>query len=261
MIGTTTQFGRTIGHRLAAGTAVLVLVAALTIGASATSLARGAEQLTFTTASQASHALYVAIRDKDQAAITAILGAPKKTICAEDSQQDIKERKQFVEKYKQMRRLVREPNGTIVLYIGAENWPFPFPLVSKNGIWRFDTTAGLHEILYRRIGENEMLTIQDCRQLVRKSGPKQASEWTLPMQMNGYNFRSLNGGSHVAMTTGAKAVGVCVAYPITYRSTGVMTFVVTQTGAVYAKDLGRNSANTAKSMSEFRPNSSWKEEK
>lgn len=50
-----------------------------------------------------------------------------------------------------------------MLYIGAENWPFPVPLVSRNGVWRFDPQAGSLEILFRRIGENEMTAIGMCR--------------------------------------------------------------------------------------------------
>jgi hypothetical protein len=49
-----------------------------------------------------------------------------------------------------------QPTFTSLLYIGAENWPFPIPLVSQNGVWRFDSDAGVHEIRYRRIGENEL---------------------------------------------------------------------------------------------------------
>ena len=55
-----------------------------------------------------------------------------------------------------MHRLVKEPDGTTVLYIGAENWPTPIPLVKKGSSWYFDTAAGKKEILYRRVGENEI---------------------------------------------------------------------------------------------------------
>jgi len=65
-----------------------------------------------------------------------------------------------------MHRLVNEPNGTTTLYIGAENWPTPIPLISKNGVWYFDTPAGKEEILYRRVGQNEMSAIRVCQELV-----------------------------------------------------------------------------------------------
>jgi hypothetical protein len=49
-----------------------------------------------------------------------------------------------------------------VLIIGQEDWPFPIPLVRKDSTWRFDTAAGREEILYRRIGRNELSAIQAC---------------------------------------------------------------------------------------------------
>ena len=65
-----------------------------------------------------------------------------------------------------MHRFVDEPNATTTLYIGAENWPTPIPLVNKGNLWYFDTEAGKKEILYRRIGRNEMSTIRVCQELV-----------------------------------------------------------------------------------------------
>jgi Protein of unknown function (DUF2950) len=49
-----------------------------------------------------------------------------------------------------------------VLIMGREDWPFPIPLVRKDGTWRFDTAAGREEILYRRIGRNELDAIETC---------------------------------------------------------------------------------------------------
>jgi hypothetical protein len=65
-----------------------------------------------------------------------------------------------------MHRLVKEPDGTTTLYAGDENWPLPIPLVNKGNLWYFDTTAGKREILYRRVGRNEISTIHVCQQLV-----------------------------------------------------------------------------------------------
>jgi len=64
-----------------------------------------------------------------------------------------------------MHRLVNEPDGTTVLYIGARNWPAPIPLVHNANGWYFDTAAGRMEILYRRIGRNEMSAIRVCQEL------------------------------------------------------------------------------------------------
>jgi hypothetical protein len=65
-----------------------------------------------------------------------------------------------------MHRLVKEPDGTTVLYIGAENWPTPIPLVNQGHSWYFDTEAGKKEILYRRVGRNELSAISVCQELV-----------------------------------------------------------------------------------------------
>jgi hypothetical protein len=69
-------------------------------------------------------------------------------------------RANFAQRYQEMHRLVDEPDGTTTLYIGAKNWPTPVPLVSKGSSWYFDTEAGKKEILYRRIGRNEISTIR-----------------------------------------------------------------------------------------------------
>jgi DUF2950 family protein len=65
-----------------------------------------------------------------------------------------------------MHRLVTEPDGTTTLYIGAENWPTPIPLVEKDNRWYFDTAFGKEEILYRRVGKNELSAIRICQELV-----------------------------------------------------------------------------------------------
>src|SRR5258708_255388 len=69
-------------------------------------------------------------------------------------------------KDEERQRSANEPDGTKTLYVGAENWPLPIPLVNKNGAWYFDTDAGRQEIMFRRIGKNELIAIQACRELV-----------------------------------------------------------------------------------------------
>ncbi len=70
-----------------------------------------------------------------------------------------------MQKYLEMHRLVDEPDGTTTLYIGARNWPTPIPLVHGANGWYFETEAGKKEILYRRIGRNEMSAIRVCQEL------------------------------------------------------------------------------------------------
>ena len=96
-----------------------------------------------------------------------ILGSDGKQIVSSgDDAEDAESRANFVKRYQEMHRLVKEPDGTTVLYIGAENWPTPIPLMNKGNAWYFDTDAGKHEILYRRIGRNEISAIRVCQELV-----------------------------------------------------------------------------------------------
>jgi hypothetical protein len=96
-----------------------------------------------------------------------ILGPDGKQIVSSgDAAEDADNRANFVHSYKEMHRLVKEPDGTTALYIGAKNWPTPLPLVNKGDSWYFDTEAGKKEILYRRIGRNEISTIRVCQELV-----------------------------------------------------------------------------------------------
>jgi hypothetical protein len=62
-----------------------------------------------------------------------------------------------------MHKLRDDGKNRKVLYIGDQAWPVPFPLVKENGSWRFDTEAGIEEVINRRIGENELNAISICR--------------------------------------------------------------------------------------------------
>jgi hypothetical protein len=83
-----------------------------------------------------------------------------------DPAEDKVSREGFVEKYQKMHRIGFDAANRTTLFIGAENWPFPIPLVSKDGKWSFDTDAGKREVLYRRIGSNENAAARICRELV-----------------------------------------------------------------------------------------------
>ena len=124
-------------------------------------------QKTFPTAEAASHALVTALKADDEKALIEILGRDGRQIISSGYEaEDAETRANFVRRFQQMHRLVDEPNATTTLYIGAENWPTPIPLVRTGNAWYFDTDAGKKEILFRRIGENEMSTIRVCEELV-----------------------------------------------------------------------------------------------
>ena len=123
---------------------------------------------TFSSPAQASRALFLAAQAGDETALLEIFGPDgKEIISSGDPVEDKNSRDQFVQKYVEMNRLVEEPDGTVRLYIGAENWPMPIPLVNKSGgAWYFDTGAGREEILFRRIGRNEIAAIRVLQELV-----------------------------------------------------------------------------------------------
>ena len=124
-------------------------------------------QKVFTSSDEACAELLRALQQEDQHALLQILGpTATEIISAGDETQDRNSRRQFVEKYREMHRMVREPDGTITLYVGAENWPLPIPLRQEANSWYFDPVATKAEILFRRIGRNELDTIEVCRELV-----------------------------------------------------------------------------------------------
>ncbi len=133
----------------------------------AVSRAQQQGQKTFSSPEEASNALVTAIESNDEKAMLEVFGADgKQVVSSGDEVEDQANRNNFVKKYHEMHRLVNEPDGTTTLYIGAENWPTPIPLVHKGNTWYFDTEAGTREILYRRVGRNEITTIRVCQELV-----------------------------------------------------------------------------------------------
>jgi hypothetical protein len=124
-------------------------------------------QQTFDSCGQASSAFIAALQSDGPEALLKILGPNGKDIAASgDDIADKNRRAEIAKKYQQMHRLVMEPDGTTTLYLGAENWPMPIPLVHKGPVWYFDTAAGKQTILYRRIGKHELAVIQVCLELV-----------------------------------------------------------------------------------------------
>src|ERR1700740_1883719 len=133
----------------------------------ARSMAQQQGQKAFSSAEDASQALAVAARSNDEKAMIEILGPEGRQIVSSgDEVEDAQNRANFANKYQEMHRLVKEPDGTTTLYIGAENWPTPIPLVNNGKSWYFDTEAGKKEILFRRVGRNEISAIRVCQELV-----------------------------------------------------------------------------------------------
>jgi hypothetical protein len=147
--------------------AAFVLLA-LSLGASfVPTFAQQPGQQTFASVADAGRAIFNAMQAPDDRAILGILGpAGNDIVSSGDPIEDLDARTGFTAKYEEMHRFVRETNGTVTLVVGAENWPLPIPLVNRNGVWYFDTQTGKDEILFRRIGKNELFAIQACNDLV-----------------------------------------------------------------------------------------------
>lgn len=275
----------TLTVRLACGVAATILLLLLltllfAVGFAESSMAQDAHLKTFASPAEASDALYEAAKKEDEQALESILGAGKELTSSSDDVEDKLEHEQFSQKYQEMHRLVREPDGNTVLYIGAENWPFPIPMVSKNGAWYFDAETGKQEILFRRIGENESTAIAVCQEFAmakNEEAAKAASEDPITQfaeslasaaaanadnqeskVFHGYRFRIVTTSSASPIKGRNRKGGLTlVAYPAEYQSSGVMTFVVTRRGVVYEKDLGASTTSVAPQM-KARTGSSWR---
>jgi len=256
-------------------------------------------QQTFASAAEATEMLFQAVKSGDKERIGKILGGPTDLLSTDDEVQDDLDRGLFIQKYQEMHRIDLErhvlyvrfpvmmlpavvmtviftgnaPAGSPRRSIGAENWPFPIPLVAQDGSWRFDAAKGRDEILFRQIGENELTAIATCLEFVAAERQHQGTPDTLnlegssptslvakaasgsgggdPLFLHGYYFRLLPGRKPVNGFT-------LIAYPAQYRSSGVMTFVVNQNGVVYEKDLGPNTSAVATSMIAFHKDSTWR---
>jgi hypothetical protein len=119
--------------------------------------AQSGNEKTFASAGAAVLALYNAAKANDGQSLAAIFGSNSNDILhTGDDVADKNMQADFVRRYEQMHRVVIEPDQTVTLYVGAENWPLPIPLVKNaSGAWYFDTESGKKEILYRRVGTNE----------------------------------------------------------------------------------------------------------
>jgi hypothetical protein len=120
-----------------------------------------AGQRTFASPDDAGKALVEATKSGDRNALLALFGpGSNDLILSGDETQDKASFENFATAFQTMNRWRKQTNGSEVLYVGADNGPFPIP-VKKNsaGQWYFDTAAGKEEILSRRIGDNELATI------------------------------------------------------------------------------------------------------
>jgi hypothetical protein len=138
----------------------------------------------FDTPQQAADALVDAAGKFDEAALMQIFGpGGKDIIFSGEIAQDRKRAADFAAEAHEKESVSVDPKSgnRAFLLVGNEEWPFPVPIVKKGGKWYFDSKAGKQELLYRRIGSNEIDAIQICRGYVEAQ-----DEYSL-QKREGYN--------------------------------------------------------------------------
>lgn len=278
----------------------------------------GQTQPLYTSDQDALNAMMTAVNAQDHAQIHFILGPAWKELISGDKVEDGNAFKEFAQRAAERTRLQKQDDKTSIIYVGNDDWPFPIPIAkTSDGKWFFDTDSGKTEILARRIGENELDTIQLCHQYVQAqqeyaakdrdgTGVRKYAQRILstPGKMDGlywnatsdqeqspfgrlfaaaatqgydlttshprepyygYHFRVLKrqgsaapGGKGEYVVNGDMTIGFAlVAFPEVYESSGIMTFIVNQQGSVYQKDLGPDTTELARQMTEYNPDGSW----
>ena len=145
---------------LALGAATLAAAAALAL-TPAQAVAAKPAQKTFATPEEAVKAAVEAVAAHDRKALKAILGPDSERLLSSgDAVADRKVGEQFVALYNESHKIERDGEARAVLQVGKNDWPLPIPLVRQGEAWRFDTAAAREEIIDRRIGRNELFTIQ-----------------------------------------------------------------------------------------------------
>lgn len=145
-------------------TVVGLAITSLLVGLPGRVLAAGERQ--FSSPQAAVDALKAAVEVRDTNALHAIFGPSAQSLVSVDVVEAADEREMFVSRLKEKINLVSDSDTRDLLQLGADGWPFPIPLVKQDGQWHFDTDSGKEEILNRRIGANELGTLQVCQAYV-----------------------------------------------------------------------------------------------
>ena len=120
-------------------------------------------QQAYPTPEDAVAALAAAVKSGTKTAILKVLGnSAEDVVESGDEVADAETRQRFLSAYDVRHSIKAEGNKKAMLILGADEFPFPIPLVNSKSGWEFDTDQGRIEILYRRIGRNELDAIQTC---------------------------------------------------------------------------------------------------
>lgn len=136
-------------------------VLALLFGVSAAS---AQEHRGFASAEEAVTSMVGVLEREDRTELGPILGPGSTGIVdSGDAVADAEALADFLERFKAKHALVADGEGQMILQVGENDWPLPIPLVEREGKWYFDGAAGAQEIVYRRVGRNELGAIAVCR--------------------------------------------------------------------------------------------------
>jgi len=276
-----------------------------------------AKQRMFSAPEDAAEALAAAVRAGSVEDLLMVVGpSARPWLFSGDKVSDRNDWTKFLGAYDKKHALEKPADGKAVLVIGEDAWPFPAPIVKRGTQWAFDAEAGRDEVVNRRVGRNELDTIQTLLAMVdaqreyaaadadgngyadyakrfrsspgKKDGlywPDEAGKPQSPLgslaavaaregygktdkpeAYHGYYYKILTsqgkdaaGGAYDYMV-GDKLLGgfAIVAWPASYRASGVTTFVVNHEGKVFEKDLGAQTASIAAAMTRYNPDATWK---
>jgi hypothetical protein len=142
---------------------ISIAFGALIMGLPAIALAQAPKN--FDSAEAAAQGLIDATEKDDVAALSALFGPGGKAVLTSgDAEQDKKERAEFARLAHDKHQLESDPlnSAVAILAIGSEDWPFPIPIVHSKDKWHFDASQGEVEMRARRVGANELDTIEIC---------------------------------------------------------------------------------------------------
>ncbi|HEX9205663.1 MAG TPA: DUF2950 domain-containing protein, partial [Candidatus Deferrimicrobiaceae bacterium] len=137
-----------------------------------------AKQKTFASPEEAAQTLVDALAKGDRAELSAIFGPDSASLISSgDDVRDKAERENFLKQYAEKNSLVKEGDDKVILQVGNDDWPLPIPIVKAGAAWRFDTVAGREELLNRRIGANELRTIELLHAYVEAQREYASKDW------------------------------------------------------------------------------------
>ena len=307
-------------YRIFHGVPRVVIVASMLVAAScARQETDDANQLSFSTPDSAVSALVAALEKRDLVTMRRLFGPETEGLMSSgDTARDRRDREGFLARYQARHEIVAGGPDDAMLQVGDDEWPLPVPLLRRNGRWQFDGDAAVNELLARRIGANELRTIDVMRGFVdaqqdyagaghdgapagtyarvlrsdpgRQNGlywevsageaPSPAGPFLAAASAEGYKasasangaapyhgyvYRMLfsqgpaaDGGAREYVADGKLTEGFSLlAYPAKYGETGVMSFMVSQDGLVWQRNLGPKTAEVAASITQFNPDSNW----